>query len=126
MTEPQNESKVLSEKYTRLRNQARAARFDSSRMFIAQCLSFCIILIGVLDAVSTNAAINAGGVEANPIIRFIMSQIGEFWVTPKLLVHVLLAFMVLWFPNKPTLIMMMCAMIMTVYAVLGNFSIAFS
>jgi len=119
-----SENSIILEKYENLRNQARKARFDTSRVFIAQCLSFFIVIIGVLDAVSTNAAINAGGVEANPVIQYIMDNFGEMWVTPKLLVHIFLAFMVLWYPNKPTLIMMMCAMLITTYAVIGNFSIA--
>lgn len=116
----------MIERYVRQRIHARRTPYDQRRMTIARILSFLIIIVGVLDAVSTNAGLKVGGYEMNPVIRFIMLHIGEMWVAPKLLVHVWLAFMVLWFPNKATLLLMMFAMFLTLIAVFGNLSIAFN
>jgi hypothetical protein len=119
------EHSIVLKKYAELRKQARLERYDAKRVLIARYLAYAIVIIGILDAISTNAGLAVGAVEMNPIIRYIMEHFGEMWIAPKLLVHIWLAFMVLWFPNRPTLIMMMCAMLITVYAVFGNFSIAF-
>lgn len=47
-----------------------------------------IILLGVLDVISTNLVLAAGGSELNPIVIWLMESLDKFWYVPKLALHV--------------------------------------
>lgn len=82
--------------------QIRSARCRKIRASVLTCqvLAVLLILMGVLDVISTNAFLNVGHIEANPIIAAIQDQFGSFWFIPKLAVHVALAAFVLWLPSR--------------------------
>ena len=48
-----------------------------------------IVLLGILDVISTNLVIAAGGSELNPIVLWIMESLDHLWYVPKLALHVL-------------------------------------
>lgn len=97
-----------------------------SRAAIAIFLAATTLLAGVLDAVSTELALATGlAFEANPFVRAIQDEIGSFWLVPKLITHVTLAYVIVKFPTNFTFgIMGMLAMV-TLGAALSNFEIYF-
>ena len=63
-------------------------------------LALAIVIVGGLDLVSTNAALAAGQVEGNPLLRSMQSDLGPWWSLPKMAFHLGLAYLVLWIPSK--------------------------
>ena len=63
-------------------------------------LAAVFVVIGGLDLVSTNAALAAGHVEGNPLIRSLQADMGTWWSLPKMAFHLLLAYLILWIPSK--------------------------
>ncbi|MGH8597845.1 MAG: DUF5658 family protein, partial [Gammaproteobacteria bacterium] len=62
-----------------------------------------IIVVGGFDVISTDVALAAGSVEANPLIGTLQTHFGGWWFAPKILLHVLFAYFVLWLPSKKML-----------------------
>lgn len=84
-------------------------------------------IIGVLDIVSTIAAISVGaGEESNPVVRAMMEHLGPGWIAGKLLVQALISVMVLWFPHRLVLTIFTLAVMFNGLVVLNNFRIAAS
>lgn len=75
-------------------------RQDQGLVFTARVLAGLIVLVGILDVVSTNASLAAGNVESNVLIAAIQQAWGVWWFVPKLAVHMALALFVLWLPSK--------------------------
>jgi hypothetical protein len=77
-------------------NSARGAmrtRRTSTRYFAA-FVAVMIVVLGILDIVSTNLVLQAGGVELNPIIALWMEHLESWWHLPKLLIHLLAGYLV--------------------------------
>ncbi|MBX2855530.1 MAG: hypothetical protein KTR21_11100 [Rhodobacteraceae bacterium] len=111
---------------TSIRDMAREAREDKRAGAYAFWLAIAILIAGVLDVVSTDLALAAGGArEANPVVRALQATLGGFWVVPKLLLHGVLGYMVTWFPNRPTLVSMTIVCVLVLFAAVNNFSIYF-
>lgn len=53
-------------------------------------LGLAIILLGILDIISTNMVLANGGVEVNPIVASTMEYVGEWWQVIKMILHILL------------------------------------
>lgn len=53
-----------------------------------------IVLLGVLDVISTNLVIAAGGSELNPIVAWFMESLDSWWHVPKLALHVIAGLLV--------------------------------
>ncbi len=47
-------------------------------------LAGVIVIIGGLDVVSTNVALAAGQIEANPLVRWLQADMGTWWSLPKM------------------------------------------
>lgn len=94
--------------------------------WIAVTIAIALLLVGAMDAVSTELALATGQAwEANPIVRWLQEQIGVYWIAPKMAVHGFLAFVVMRFPIPMTLLVM-GALASVVFAVsLNNFDIYF-
>jgi mannose/fructose/N-acetylgalactosamine-specific phosphotransferase system component IID len=69
---------------------ARSERFR----YFAAFIGTMIVVLGILDVVSTNLVIDAGGEELNPIVALWMDHLDNWWHLPKLLIHVVAAFLV--------------------------------
>ena len=63
-------------------------------------LAFAMVVVGGLDLVSTNVALAAGQIEANPLMHSIQTDLGLWWSLPKMAFHLALAYLVLWIPSK--------------------------
>ena len=63
-------------------------------------LAGVIVIIGGLDVVSTNVALAAGQIEANPLVRWLQADMGTWWSLPKMAFHLVLAYLVLWIPSN--------------------------
>ncbi len=77
----------------RSRNDRRLRRWG-------RILAFAMVIVGGLDLVSTNVALAAGQIEANPLVLSIQSDLGLWWSLPKMAFHLALAYLVLWIPSK--------------------------
>lgn len=69
---------------------ARSARLR----YFAAFIGTMIVVLGILDVVSTNLVLDAGGEELNPIVALWMDHLQQWWLLPKLLVHLLAAYLV--------------------------------
>ena len=59
-----------------------------------------MVIVGGLDLLSTNAALAAGHLEGNPLLRALQTDLGLWWSLPKMAFHLALAYLVLWIPSK--------------------------
>lgn len=123
MAEAQVQEEVMG-RFARARQQAALAREDGRARRWAFWLAIVMVLVGWLDVVSTHLALEAGGEEANPIVHFLMVHLGAFWAVPKIVLHGLIGFMIMWWPNRPTLLMLSVTTAMILAAVINNFAIA--
>lgn len=109
---------------TTLGELAREARENESNARFAFWVALAVVVAGFFDVVSTDLALATGGaMEANPLIRAIQSALGPLWVVPKLALHGALGYMVMWFPNRPTLYAMTGVSGLVFLASASNFSI---
>ena len=83
-----------------------------------------IVVVGVLDIVSTNASIAAGGIENNVFVAALMVQMGNWWFVPKLVVHLLVAAFILWLPSYQLLRKARACVLIYAVVIATNFYIA--
>lgn len=103
---------------------AREARSNPGCRTYGFWLAIGIVLVGLLDVVSTDIALTHGGAyEANPLIRSLMTSLGVFWVAPKMILHGALGYMVIWYPNRITLAVMTVVAGLVALAAANNFYI---
>jgi hypothetical protein len=60
---------------------------------LGACAGALIVLVGILDVISTNLVLVAGGSELNPLVAWMMDHLGAWWLLPKLLAHVVTGFL---------------------------------
>ncbi len=114
-------------RFRRLAADAAESRLSPSARSFAIGIVVIYNLVGVLDIVSTIAAIGIGaGEEANPVVRAMMAHLGPGWIAGKLLVQALISAMVLWFPHRLVLTIFTAAVVFNGLVVLNNFRIAAS
>lgn len=106
-------------------NRRRASRRRDSRLrMAANSFALLIVLVGVLDVVSTNASIAAGGSENNVLIAGLMTQLGAWWFVPKLATHITVAAFVMWLPSKQLVSKARACVIIYTVIIASNFYIA--
>ncbi len=66
--------------------------------------AFYMLMLGGLDAITTSLALTIGYVEANPLIAALISWLGIYWLLPKMILHLLLAYVLLAKQTKKALI----------------------
>jgi len=98
----------------------------SRRLRVAGFLVAALVLaVGAMDVWSSNAVLSAGGgVEVNPLHRWTQMNWGAWWMAPKMLIHVLVAAMVVWFPGRAVLATISPIVALTGYIVWNNLQIA--
>ncbi|MEL6111749.1 MAG: DUF5658 family protein [Pseudomonadota bacterium] len=87
----------------RLGLQAASARSHSLNRQLALLVAIFYNCVGLADIWSTHLAIASGaGEEANPLIRAAMEDLTweKAWITLKLMLQFVATAMVLWFPNR--------------------------
>jgi mannose/fructose/N-acetylgalactosamine-specific phosphotransferase system component IID len=72
----------------------KVSKRSLSLRYFAAFIGTLIVVLGILDVVSTDLVIRAGGVEMNPIVKFWMKYLDQWWHLPKLLIHLLAAYLV--------------------------------
>lgn len=72
----------------------KAAKKPSAIRYLAAVAGLLIILLGILDVISTNLVLAAGGIEQNPIVAWTMRYLEAWWHMPKILIHVTVGFLV--------------------------------
>lgn len=103
--------------------EARAGRFNGA---IALAAVFVYNIVGLLDIVSTIAAIELGRAEeANPLMRALMAKQGTGWIWAKLFLQLVISAMVMWFPHRIVLTVFALAITLNGLIVMNNFWIAF-
>jgi len=105
------------------RRRARCRR-DAKMRMTARFLALLIVVVGILDVVSTNASLAAGGVETNALILAIMNQIGDWWFVPKIAVHMLVALFLLWLPSRRMIWKARVCVVVYAMIIAANFHIA--
>ena len=71
-----------------------------SLRYTGAVLGILIVLLGIVDVISTNMVLAKGGVELNPIVAWIMEQLDQWWHMPKLAIHVAAGFLVFYLLNS--------------------------
>lgn len=83
---------------------AQKCRADEQFRRLGKLLAAALVITGGLDLVSTNLALAAGQIEGNPLIRSVQASMGAWWSLPKMMLHLCLAYLVLWIPSKRALV----------------------
>lgn len=108
-------------KYERVALTARANPLQARAGYL---IAGIFVMLGILDALSTNWALEVGAYEANGFMRYLQDQLGPMWFVPKILLQAIVATMIVWSPNKPTIIVMAFTCCWTASVVTSNFIIA--
>lgn len=116
---------AVSNRANRHQHLAELARSDASLRTLGYTIATLFVFLGILDVLSTNWALSVGAYEVNALIRSAQHSLGSFWYVPKLLMQALIAAMVVWSPNRITLIMMTAICGWTASVVASNFTIAY-
>jgi len=109
---------------SRYENEAKQARDNPALVRAGSLVAGIFIMLGILDAISTNWALEVGAYEANGFMRYLQEKFGAFWFVPKIMLQALVATMIVWSPNKPTIFIMMLTCCWTASVVTSNFIIA--
>lgn len=108
-----------------LAEDAARARAGAVNRYVAIGAVIFYNLVGVLDIVSTIAAIDLGrGEEANPLMRAVMDHYGVGWIVAKLFLQGVISAMVLWFPHRIVIGLFLAAASLNAVIVLNNVRIA--
>lgn len=104
--------------------RAAAARGGTLIRGSALLVAVLLVLVGVLDVVSTNVSLAAGNTEDNPLMAALMRDLGIWWFVPKLAVHVGLAALVLWLPSRGMLQKAGAGIALYAVIIVSNFHVA--
>ncbi len=109
----------------RYENESRQARKNPVLSKAGYILACVFMTLGVLDAISTNWALEVGAYEKNAFMRWLQNHLGPLWFIPKMLLQALVATMIIWSPNKPTIMIMVLTSCWTASVVVSNFTIIY-
>lgn len=109
----------------RLNLKAAVVRRNNTDLIAtARMLSIFLVVVAGFDVVSTNAALAAGFVEGNPVMREIQTHLGAWWSTPKIGFHLMLGLLVLWLPSRKMVSMARLVVVGYLAIVANNFYFA--
>ena len=115
---------IILERAHRYERLALRARANPALARTGYVIATLFMILGTLDAISTNWALSVGGYEANGFMRTLQAWLGPLWFIPKMLLQALVAMMIIWSPNKPTIFLMILTCAWTASVVTSNFMIA--
>ncbi len=90
----------------------------------ARVLSFLFVVVAGFDVISTNAALAAGHVEGNPVLRAIQADLGVWWSIPKVGLHLILGLLIVWHPSRRMVSMACLVIVGYVAIIINNFNYA--
>ena len=109
----------------RLSGQAAKVRRENAHLVAtARILSLFLVVVAGFDVISTNAALAAGHVEGNPVLRAIQAEFGTWWSIPKVGFHYLLGLLILWHPSRKMFSMARLVIIGYIALIMNNFYFA--
>lgn len=100
------------------------ARWGDEIPLWAGLVALAVVLIGILDVVSTNAGLLAGAVEANPLMALAQEVFGWWWFAPKLALQFVTVAILLMHPVRAVLSCVSAVIVFNTFVVLNNFAIA--
>ena len=83
-----------------------------------------VIIVGILDVISTNAGLIAGAVEANPLMALTQDVFGWWWFAPKMALQLITVAIVLMHLKRAVFACVGAVVAFNAYVVLNNFSLA--
>ena len=109
------------------REHLHAARLRANERFKrwSFVLAVVTVITGGLDLVSTNAGLATGQIEGNPLMLSLQAEMGTWWSLPKMAVHLGLAYLLLWIPSKPMLVVGAVTSVAYVLLVTNNMYLAY-
>jgi len=114
----------MSARVARYELEAEVARANPIQARAGYLIAGTFVMLGILDAISTNWALEVGAYEVNSFMRYLQEKLGALWFVPKIMLQALVATMIVWSPNKPTIIIMALTCCWTASVVISNFIIA--
>lgn len=79
-----------------------------------------MLMLGGLDAITTSFALSIGYIEANPLIVFLISWLGIYWLFPKMILHLVLAYVLLAKQTNKALINALIVCIVYIAVIVNN------
>ncbi len=104
----------------------RTADFQTSNLLLpwAFLLALSVITVSILDVISTNAGLQAGAVEVNPLFAALQTSMGEWWVVPKIGLQLITAAIVLLQPSRTVFACVGAVVTLNAIVVYNNFGLA--
>ncbi len=106
------------------RNNIEANSFIPARTAVAGLIAVAVIVVGLLDVVSTNVGLLAGAVEMNPIMAVTQAALGYWWFVPKLVLQLVTVLIVVIHPVRPVFACVGGVAIVNGIVVANNFALA--
>ncbi|MDH3475536.1 MAG: DUF5658 family protein [Rhodospirillales bacterium] len=105
-------------------SKAERERGHPLRTNMALVLGLSLIFVGALDVATTNLALAAGNFEANPLVRALQGAFGPWWALPKMVVHLLFAWFLVWLPSQRMILIGAGVVVMFLAIAANNFALA--
>ncbi len=78
---------------------------NSPRLMAASyTISACLIVLAVMDVITTNLGLAVGAVEANQLMRWFQAKLGDWWFVPRLIGQIIPIMMIIWYPHRGVLL----------------------
>jgi hypothetical protein len=104
----------------------RTEELHSSNLVLplAFMIALSVIVVCVLDVISTNAGLLAGAVELNPLFAALQASMGEWWVAPKVGLQLITAAIVVLQPSRTVFACVGAVVVFNAAVVFNNFGLA--
>lgn len=103
---------------------AHDARQNYTLHLLGHTVAMMFVALGILDVMSTDWALSVGAHEINGIMLAVQNWFGPLWYFPKLALQAAVAAMIVWSPNRATILIMAIMCGWTSSIVTNNFLIA--
>ncbi len=102
----------------------RVRRENAHAANTARILFVLFVVVAGMDVLSTTAALAAGHVEANPVVRGLQAFLGAWWPAPKMGLHLALGLLILWLPTRKMISMARLVVVGYIAILTNNFYFA--
>ena len=106
------------------KHETENTSFLPARTALAGLIAVAVIVVALLDVVSTNAGLLAGAVEMNPIMAMTQAALGTWWFVPKLVLQLVTVVIVVIHPVRPVFACVGGVAIVNGIVVANNFALA--
>lgn len=92
--------------------------------YASYVMAATLVLLSILDIISTNMGLSAGAVEANRIMRWVQYQLGDWWFIVRLVAQMIPALMIIWYPHRLVLLVVAPVIPLVAFVVFNNLRLA--